>query len=467
MKGVIGRTLLPVVVLCIAVLPRPSHAQVANVVFTSDPQTVAPGVVSQQLTVQAQDGAGASVNIPQTACLSLTTTSAQGQFSSSATNWSPISVLTMNKSTANKNFYYQDTQAGTPTITVKVVLKPTDVSASCASWPLDQWNIQWTATQSITIGAGSASGGTDSSTSSNATASSSIQTQPTSSPAPTASYVAPPAPSLYADAGPDRTVIVGADTQFDARAYDRSKNVIDTARFLWNFGDGSTGEGESVLHHYQYPGRYALMLTIAQDKFAAMDEAVVTAEPAKLSFTALPDGGVEIDNLAERDLDLSDWLVRAGSGLFPALFTLPPHSVILSGSSMHIAKATLGFTATAQAELQYPNGVEVLQAGETTSGAVAPVPAAAPAPIVAAVPRAAAASKTPDYSADVSAEDVQTSDATISTTTGQSASVGAASSGYSSNMWWIAAIVLALAAGGALVAAQRLGKKEWDIVEEK
>ena len=37
----------------------------------------------------------------------------------------------------------------------------------------------------------------------------------------------------------------------------------------------------------------------------------------------------------------------------------------------------------------------------------------------------------------------------------------------SSYVWWFAAIALALAACGALVAARHAGKKEWDIVEEK
>ena len=472
MKGVARRFFLPVFLVLSTTMPLAAHAQVANFVFTSQPQIIAPGVVSQQLTVQAQDSGGASFNIPSTACLSLTSTSAQGQFSSSATNWTAVSVLTMNKNTANKNFYYQDSQAGTPVLTVKIALKPDSVTSSCANWSLDQWSAGWTATQTITIGAGSSSGsGSSDSSSSNSTSTGQTQTQTetTSAPAPTSSYVAPPVPDLYADAGPDRTVIVGADTTFNARAYDKDKNMVVSARFMWNFGDGATAEGESVLHHYEYPGRYALVLNIAQDKFAAMDEAVITAEPAKLSFSAMQDGGVEIDNLAGRDLDLSGWLVRVGPGLLPALFTLPPQSVILSGSSMHITKTTLGFTASSEAELQYPNGVEALQAGQTSPDAPVSAPAKTAAPVTAPAPRSSSTNTVPDNSANVPPDDAPLSadDATAAPTSSAQAAAAGTAAPSGSKMWWIAAGGLAAAAGGSLVAARRFGKKEWDIIEEK
>lgn len=50
-------------------------------------------------------------------------------------------------------------------------------------------------------------------------------------------------------------------------------------------------------------------------------------------------------------------------------------------------------------------------------------------------------------------------------TTPTEVAAGAASG--SSLAWWIAAGALALAAAGALIAARRVGKREWDITEEK
>ena len=306
-------------------------------------------------------------------------------------------------------------------------------------------------------------------TSTSSSSSSNAQSQTTAQ-APESSYVAPPTPDLYADAGADRIVIVGADSEFDARAYDKTQDLLDAAnvRFLWNFGDGQTAEGPAVLHHYDYPGKYALVLNAAQDKNAAIDEATVTAEPAKLSFTALQDGGAEIDNLAGRDLDLSNWFVSAGAGLLPSRFMLPPHSTILAGSSMRIARTTLGFSATGQAELEYPNGTAALQAGQTTQQnpvATSSPPVPTPAPVVRAssdVPAptiAAAAIPVPAES------DVTTPDATDTAATSETAA--AAGAPNSSKLWWFAAFGLAAAAALALVAAKKLGKGEWDIVEEK
>src|SRR3989344_592105 len=101
-----------------------------------------------------------------------------------------------------------------------------------------------------------------------ATSSAQTQVQAEAQSAPVSSYVAPPAPEVFADAGDSRTVIVGADIRFDGRAYNRQKEILNNTRFLWNFGDGATAEGQTVLHHFEYPGRYAVILTIAENKSA-------------------------------------------------------------------------------------------------------------------------------------------------------------------------------------------------------
>lgn len=304
------------------------------------------------------------------------------------------------------------------------------------------------------------------------TSNSTSNTQTQAQTAAVSSYVPPPTPSLYADAGVDRTVIVGADVEFDASAYDKNQELLDsgTVRFMWNFGDGDTAEGESVLHHYDYPGTYALVLTIAQNKNAAIDEAIVTASAAKLSFSALPDNGVEIDNRAGRDLDLSEWMVRAAPGSLAALFRLPPHSVILSGASLRISRATLGFLATSASELDYPNGVTALAAGQTTL----PVPAAPPALPVPAAPVAVKQVTQKPRGVSAGMEIPSVDENTTGDTTTASASVGSevaaaeipASPGGIS-LWWLAAIGLAGLSAIALILAKKYSRKEWDIVEEK
>lgn len=167
-------------------------------------------------------------------------------------------------------------------------------------------------------------------------------------------YVAAPLPQVFANAGGDRRVIVGADTKFVATAYDRDKDVISYAKFFWNFGDGTTAEGPWVMHHYSYPGRYAVELTITNTSLRNSNRITVTAEPASVSVEPLALGGVSVKNNAGHDLDLSYWIVKEGEHTF----ALPEHSVVLEGSSINISTKTLGFEAY-DPKLLYPDGSEV------------------------------------------------------------------------------------------------------------
>ena len=378
----------------------------------------------------------------------------------------------MSKSTANRSFYYKDTQGGTRTLTVKVALKPEEVTKSCTSWPTGEWNIQWTATQSITVGDSSGSSDTSTTTSqTNTTQQTQTTTTTTTTSSPVSSYVTPPEIQVFADGGDDRTVIVGADTEFWGRAYNRDKEVLDRVRFMWNFGDGSTAEGITVLHHFDYPGRYAVVLNIAEHRSAASDVIVVVAEPAQLSFTSNADGSVSIGNDSGRNLDLSRWIVRA----FGREFILPDHSIILKGATMHITQQTLGFPAGAQTELAYPNGIIALRAGETTSE-VAPPLSVAPAapsttlsasPVSTGVIPSVARSTLPEENTgamedteEQNAEEQGVEEAPSSQVAASAALVGG------SWKWWSGVLALMVASTGAVYVARHYARKEWNIVEE-
>lgn len=302
------------------------------------------------------------------------------------------------------------------------------------------------------------------------------------------SYVPPPAPSLYAEAGGNRSVIVAADAVFDASAYDKMQTLLDptNVRFLWNFGDGTSAEGAAVLHHFSYPGRYAVVLQIAQNKNAAMDEIVVTAEAAAMSFSLLSDGGIEIKNLAEHDLDLSGWVIQYASGNFSNQFILPETSKLLAGSSMRVSPTTLQFRASSSTMLEYPNGALALAMGESTAATNAQVPATIP---IAASQQIAAAVSRPKIdpiadqraetagdsqrSVDVLAGTVESDyalssdalDATGSSPVVLQAAV-ASSVSTSTFLWWLGVGALALAAGCALIATLHFKRSEWDIQEE-
>jgi hypothetical protein len=485
MKGVTRRLCLLAFFVSIVSLPHFAHAQVVNFVFTSDPQTVAPATSSAQITLQADDASGNPVD-GNTICIQVTSSSGSGAFATNVANLnaSPSAALALTLSTTEfrRNFYYQDPTAGTYTLTAQAALR---TGSSCTGWSPAS-GVQWAAMQQIVIGNATSNGSSDSSSSSDASSSSetsddqsdasTTQTQTANTSAPVSSYVAPPVPDLYADAGGDRTVIVGADVEFNAQAYDKNQNVLDpgTVRFAWNFGDGAIAEGESVLHHFDYPGRYAVVLDIAQDKFAASDEMIATAEPAALSFSALPDGGVEIDDKAGHDLDLSDWIVRQSAGLFAPQFMVPDHSVILSGSSMRISKTTLQFFASSSTELEYPNGASALGAGQSVGNAPAPPASPDPVPVDSPQKTISAAPPAPsEASADAPDPSGQTGDmipdaaSDTPATTSLQAAAAAGAPAPRSQLWWFGVFGLAALAAGSLAVAQRFGKREWDIVEEK
>ena len=292
--------------------------------------------------------------------------------------------------------------------------------------------------------------------------------------APTSSYVTPPTPDLYANAGADRTVIAGADVEFDASAYDKNQQTLDatTVRFSWNFGDGTTAEGTAVLHHFTYPGRYDVVLTIAQNKEAVADDVIVTVEPAALGFTLLQDGGLSIENRAGHDLDLSNWIVKQDSGLLSAQFMLPDHSKILAGSSMNISAQTLQFHASSSTILEYPNGTGAFAIGQATEthSPVQPVQdvqnVAPAAPVVRAAPSPSSKSVHTIAAPEISPPDdsVDATQTPASMTIGESAAV--ASAPASKYLWWLGVLALAGAAAFAIAAAAHFKKGEWDIIED-
>ncbi|MCP4818402.1 MAG: PKD domain-containing protein, partial [Shimia sp.] len=68
-----------------------------------------------------------------------------------------------------------------------------------------------------------------------------------------------------ADAGPDQFVTV-SDVQFDGSA---SRDIDgQISHYLWDFGDGRTGQGPRPVHSFARPGRYQVALTVQDDSGA-------------------------------------------------------------------------------------------------------------------------------------------------------------------------------------------------------
>ena len=62
-----------------------------------------------------------------------------------------------------------------------------------------------------------------------------------------------------ADAGEDQTANAGATVSFDASS---SSDDVAIVSYAWDFGDGTTGTGQTTTHIYTDPGTYTVTLTV-------------------------------------------------------------------------------------------------------------------------------------------------------------------------------------------------------------
>lgn len=316
---------------------------ISQFVFTTTPQTIKPNTISEKLTIQAQDAAGNSFNIPQTGCIQLKTTSSAGEFSSSNTSWNPVSVLTMNKNTANRSFYCKDSSIGNYVLTANIALRPETETRACTSWPVEEWNIQWTATQNIIISEQQSQQQTSSSTSS----SSQSQSQQSSE-------AWPVEPQIFANAGEDKIAVVGADVYFKGQALGLQKEPLENTRYLWNFGDGASAEGQNVKHFYRYPGEYIVVLDVSSGKYSTSDRALVKIIPNQIIISEANKDFIKLFNGANIVLDISGWYLRIEN----KTFKLPASTLIKANSNLIIPSSNSGLEAGTSdtVDLLYPNG---------------------------------------------------------------------------------------------------------------
>ncbi|MSU55641.1 MAG: PKD domain-containing protein [Candidatus Taylorbacteria bacterium] len=153
------------------------------------------------------------------------------------------------------------------------------------------------------------------------------------------------------------TAIAGADVVFKGEALGLDKKPIENPRFLWNFGDGATKEGETVMHAYNFPADYVVILDVSSGKYDTSARANVKVVPASISIGNViggVDGKIEVVNSSNQELDLSWWRIESG-GRF---FSLPKNTKILAKRNLPLSANVLGFSINENdLAILYPNGV--------------------------------------------------------------------------------------------------------------
>ncbi len=166
-------------------------------------------------------------------------------------------------------------------------------------------------------------------------------------------------PRIKADAGADKIVIVGANTEFRGQAFGLEDKPLDNARFLWTFGDGFTKEGQNITHFYQYPGEYTVVLNVSSGEYLTSDYILVKAMPNQIFISELKpadsNSWIELNNTSKEQLDISGWQLRFGS----QIFIFPKSTLIRPGAYLAVSSLISNIILSGgkgAIELFYPGG---------------------------------------------------------------------------------------------------------------
>ncbi|MEK7587062.1 MAG: PKD domain-containing protein [Patescibacteria group bacterium] len=322
------------------ILPVVAHATVTQLVFTTEPITVAPGAISEGLTVSSGEAVG------EISDLALVSSSATGEFLNSS---GAIFRPTWNSNWANRTFYYRDSTAGNYTITATLTTR-----ASQQSWP---------ATQTITVGDSAPENNNNDNSDDNDQASSGSNNNSSSSnnnnSLSSHSAVAElsdfkNSPTLKAGAGRARLTAIYSPVAFKASVPDDFKN--SKTKFNWAFGDGASGRGGSIKHAYEAPGNYQVVLNAENGEEEATARSTVKVFKPDLHLGYDLNGGSLMLTLVSRsaeELNIGGWQLSS----MGKVFTFPPDTIIAGKAELALSAGIIGFTpAPKSAILNYPNG---------------------------------------------------------------------------------------------------------------
>lgn len=292
-------------------------ANIDRVVFTSDIQTVPIGEISGEINIQTQNAESAPEALDETGDLTLTSTSATGEFSSSNTTWKADSALTMNKTWSNRKFYYKDSASGSFTITATLTTRTTGQN--------------WTATQTINIG-NTDSGVASSSVAATTTATSTVSTTVTGGVS--THYIQEdlspynePSNIFEVSAGRDRLAYVGSSLSLEAK-HKLSKDLNNkNCDYFWTFGDGASLAGEKVEHLYKNAGEYNVVLNGVCGELKSVSRMLVKILAPKLVLQQIQDGSVIITNNSKFEMNLYGFKLVSGT----QNFVFPMDTIVSAG----------------------------------------------------------------------------------------------------------------------------------------
>lgn len=187
-------------------------------------------------------------------------------------------------------------------------------------------------------------------------------------------YVPPPS-ELSVQVRGGTLAILEVPVTFSAIVKTKSGATDSAARVLWSFGDGSSGEGSSVIKTYHYAGTYLVVATASDDTASARGEVTIVVKPSAARIALVSNEGITLSNDSDERLDLSSWRLTSSKGIFriPVGTELLPHASVLFPFSV------TGLPIAFDAALTYSSGVMAAEYAPPVAPTTTASPPAQPA----------------------------------------------------------------------------------------
>lgn len=116
------------------------------------------------------------------------------------------------------------------------------------------------------------------------------------------------------NAGSDRLVYTDTPTEFTAMVGVPKGFSEQAVKYVWSFGDGSTGEGKKVSHVYKFAGDYIVVLTVSLPEISAVSRINIKAINSSVFVSNITNDFVEITNRGTFEINLKGWSVANSRG---------------------------------------------------------------------------------------------------------------------------------------------------------
>lgn len=181
-------------------------------------------------------------------------------------------------------------------------------------------------------------------------------------------------PQVTAQAGPQtRIVIVGAPVTFEGKISGLENTHYGATHTTWSFGDGASGEGETIFHTYYYPGEYIAILDVVSGDLSATDRMFVHAIDPEISLRTGGDTAhsfIIVENLGGNEIDISTWKLSYNGWAF----IFPRNTILGAHKSATFASEVTGLITPegSSVELHFPNNTPVKIKNEIKGETVSP-----------------------------------------------------------------------------------------------